>query len=346
VGAATITVMPAERLKKRHHTAPRVYLRGFADKNELLVVRRRAGDEFVQHIDNVTVRNGFYNARTSTGVLHDDVENWFMRNIETPVGPTMTRLRAHVVGGPISGSDARLMSRFVAAQLYRTATARSYLEQIDEVLGPFLGADMTGQLFGVQVSQLSPAAQVRLMRVTRDILREHRDPEEMNRGHLRTMLRETDKMMTRLESWHWELAIAKHSRLVTGDAPAVATQPQSGVFSGILPKGSPVYLPLSPTTLLVGTEMTPPRQVQLTTRLAREVNQRVADEAADGLVKGTSQPWPNGFRLLPEPPKLPALTLERRSDGGPGTFPATYPEVGDPGIRALLEKLAARDVVL
>jgi hypothetical protein len=86
--------------------------------------------------------------------------------------------------------------------------------------------------------------------------------------------------------------------------------------------------------------------VQLTTRLAREVNQRVADEAADGLVKATFQSWPNGFRLRPEPPKLPALTLERRSDGGPGTFPATYPEVRDSGIRALLEKLEARDVVL
>lgn len=338
--------MPAERLKKRHHTAPRVYLRGFADENKLLVVRRRAGSEFVQHIDNVTVRNGFYNARTSAGLLHDDVENWFMRDIETPVGPTLTRLREYVEGGPVSGVDASLVSRFVAAQLFRTATARSYVEQIDAVLGPFLGAGLTGRLFGVQISRVSPAAQARLMRMTRDMLNEHLDPEETHRSHLRTMLRETDKMMTRLESWHWEVAVAKHPRLVTGDAPAVAIQPQSEVFSGIVPKGSPVYLPLSPTTLLVGAEVTPSRQVQLTTRLAREVNQRVADETADGLAKATFQPWPNGFRLRSEPPRLPSLTVESRSDGKLATFPATYPEVRDSGIRALLHKLEARNVVL
>ncbi len=322
-----------------------MYLRGFADESELIDVRMRAGREFSQHIDNVTVRNGFYNARTSSGVLHDDVENWFMRGIETPAGPTLARLRSHDEGGPVSGSDASLLSRFVAAQLFRTATARSYLEQIDEILGPLLGAGATGRLFGVQISEVSPTAQARLMQMTRDMLRLHRDPDEENRSLLRTMLRETDKMMTRLASWHWEVAVAKHPRLVSGDAPAVAIQPSLREFSGIVPKGSPVYLPLSPTALLVGTETAPPRPVELTTRLARQINQRMADEAAECLVKATFQSWPNGFRLLPEPPKLPALTIERTSGEGPGTFPTTYPDVSDPYIRTLLEKLEAADVV-
>jgi hypothetical protein len=347
VASHTIVAVTNSRLKQRHHTAPRVYLRGFADADEMLAVRRRAGNEFAQHVDNVTVRNGFYNVRNSDGRLHDAVENWFMTDIENPVGPVLGALRTSGAAGPVVGDDITMIGNFVAAQLYRTATARAYLDQIDGYIGPLIAVDkITGDL-GIDVWRLTPRQRAQHMRAAASMLRRHQAPDEIRVSQVRTTLREIDKTMVRLGSWHWEVLEAAEACLITSDAPAVGLRPDPGVFNGMIPSWSPVFLPLSPKRLLMGSPRATGVRGRLGLALASIVNRRVSYEAADAIINAPGQAWPQRLSLSPRPPQLPPpmISINRTPGGGRPTFPTRHPPVSSPSIRALLDTLGADDVV-
>lgn len=347
VAAAILTRMRKQPVKQRHHTAPKVYLRGFADSHELVSVRRRNGDELKLHINNVTVRSGFYNVRTSTGVLHDAVENWFMSEVETPAGPVLRRLRDGGATDDLGVENAVVVSHLVAAQLYRTATARSYMEQVDANLGPLLMVIEVTKTLGIDPRRLAPEQLATHMRAARELLREHQAPADVRLSQVRTMVREIDKMMNRLENWHWTVVEAAEPRLITGDAPAVGLQPGLGGFHGILPAGSPVYLPLTPTRLLIGTRKKQSSPINLNSRLAFAVNQRIANESADVIMKATWQDWPPNVRMPATPPQLPTPRISYRpSTATRSTFPATYPTPRSGSVRNLLRTLEASEVVL
>lgn len=334
-------------MKVRHHTTPRVYLRGFAGRDGLVSARRRLGDDIELHINNVSVRNGFYNVRTSDGVLHDAVENWFMSEVETPAGSVLRRLRDSDATDDLRAEDAVAVSHLVAAQLYRTATARSYMDQIDAHLGPLLMVTEVTKRLGVDPRGLTPEQFATHMRAAQELLRKHQKPTDVRLSQVRTMVREIDKMMSRLEKWHWTVAEADAPRLITGDAPAVGLRPRLGGFRGILPAGSPVYLPLTPTRLLIGTPKKPSSPIELSSRIAFAVNQRIANESADAIMKATWQDWPPNVRMPATPPQLPTPRIScRPSTATRSTFPATFPTPRSSSVRNLLRTLEASEVVL
>jgi hypothetical protein len=188
----------------------------------MVAVRRRAGNEFDQHVNNVTVRRGFYNARSADGRLHDAVENWFMTDIESPAGAVLNALRETREAGPVADGEIEAVSNFVAAQLHRTATVRSYLGQIDDYIGPLIAVDKVAGDLGIDHWRLTPQQRARHRRAAATMLRRHRVPHEVRASELRTTLREIDRTMTRLRSWHWE------SRMHPRPASSAAMRRPSG----------------------------------------------------------------------------------------------------------------------
>ena len=134
--------------------------------------------------------------------------------------------------------------------------------------------------------------------------------------------------------------------LISSDASVATFHNPEEAWAGIIPPGSPAYLPLSPRHLLVGERNSLDSSTRLSPQLAQMVNQVNARQAADTILKSPTQAWPSDLVLLPDAPPLPIPTVTWRSDPDAApTFPAEFPTVLAPDIRAVLDELEAADFV-
>lgn len=332
--------MGKQRLAHRHHTVPKVYLRGFAEDGRV-DVRRRSGETRCLALDSVAVRTDFYNFRTSTGVKVGSVEQWFANHIEGPVGTVLGRLRRGENPAP---GDVATLAAFVSAQLLRTVTTASRMEQIDDHLRPLLILIEVCKQQRIDMMTLSADQRAHLLRLAREASAPYFSAEDDRRSRLRTLLREADKIASQLSSWHWAVLASDNPVLITGDAPAVTIQTEDG-WRGVLPAGSPVYLPLSPTRLLIGERVKLSDEQHLSAQLATAVNHAVAAEANDAIMTAPSVGWPSDIHLSRHRPTLPEPRVTLSRSNGQSTLPATYPTVASPQIRSLLRELEAIDTV-
>lgn len=290
------------KISARHHTVPRTYLKGFADSDGLVDAWHRGqAPRDRLHIGDVTVRKDFYNAVDENGRRHDEVEKWFASNVEAPVGPVLARLRADGPQ-PVDGSDAHVVTEFVAAQALRTVAVRAYMKQVDEDLAPKFLLERLLREYGNYLLAIEPQ---RMSALIRNMLHAGVDPVDVQRSHLRTTVREIPKLADRISHYRWHTADAERPWLITGDAPVVVLQASLTAFGGIVPKGSPIYVPLTPTRLLVGDPSTTGRPDKVTERLVKVVNTRIAYGATDVILKARSQAWPASLPFSKTAPRLP-----------------------------------------
>lgn len=330
------------KMKKHQHTAPVSYLRGFVDEGSTLSIRRRTGERREVGVRDVAVRRNFYRFTDEAGAASDVVEEWFADEVESPAAPVLARLRA---GEQVGERDQTALSWFVAAQVLRTATARSYMAQIDGYVGPWLLATDVLRRRGVRFDLLDPRAQQAHLSAAAARLAASADDDRKRASQLRTMVREIARLQGRMSSWSWQVLVADRPRLITGDAPAVSFEPTRHGFSGVVADGSPVFVPLSPTRLLVGSKGPRREGETVSSALALRVNRRVADQADDCVVKAPWQGWPRKLRFGARPPRLRAPSFSASVGGGVPTFPARYPEIETPSVRVVLERLGAVDIV-
>jgi len=187
------------RQPRRHHTVPRLYLRAFAEGNQILMrLRGRTTDE-IRNITSVAFTRDFY-AFTLGGVRDATVEDWLQRNVEDPGALALRRL----VDGqwPPTDEDRAVIATLAAFQLLRTPLARDYMHQIDRVTAPLLWAAEVvkkaleqDDLTDAEKRQVFENARAR----TPAALTERADP----RALLRTMLREADRQAPRLLARSW-----------------------------------------------------------------------------------------------------------------------------------------------
>lgn len=334
------------RQPRRHHTVPRLYLRAFAEGNQILMrLRGRTTDE-IRNITSVAFTRDFY-AFTLGGVRDATVEDWLQRNVEDPGAPA---LRRPVDGQwPPTDEDRAAIATFAAFQLLRTPLVRDYMHQIDRVTTPLLWAAEVlkkaleqDDLTDAEKRQVFEDARAR----TPAALTERADP----RALLRTMLREADRQAARLLARPWTLLRSGEPALVTSDNPVARFFPQGppAAFAGLAPPDAELHLPLAPDTLLIlerDGATAQPQPGPLSAELAAAANSAQALGTQRAIFRYPSTPWPPTLVLGPRSP-LPEPTITTRFDNpGPSTFPAEYPPVHDARIAELLRSLDAEDTV-
>jgi hypothetical protein len=321
---------------------PKTLLKGFCDQSGVLRVRRRDGQEFLLSLEKASVHRDFYSFPDLDGKLVDDVEDWLDIGVEAPATPILKRARE---GLAPEMSDVKALARFVAAGLLRTATTRSYLRQIDANSGPFLLMMQVAKEHGINLATLPELDRDDLL-VASTKAWAGVSPGDSVRSYLRTFLRKLDEISTRLAEWSWTLLIATNPCLVTGDAPVATFRAIDGGWRGILPSGSPVFLPVTSRSVLVGD----PYRLgngRLTPDLARLINTSLANEVFGAVFAHPSMDWPEYLRLASTPPMLPVpkVTWSKPRQENAPTFPARYPPTTAADIHELLLTLGAEEVV-
>jgi hypothetical protein len=332
------------KLKKHQHVVPRAYLRGWADSHDHVAVLDR-GSTAPKHlsVSNSAVRSRFYNFAGTDGAENDVVENWLAKHIEAPVGVTLKALRA---GVGIADVDKSTVINFTVAQLVRTPTVFALMAHLDEHLGAMFVLMEAAKAGRFNLLDLSDADRDRYLGLARQAWAAHQDGRDMRASMLRTMVRKLDEVSTLVTPWHWNVLTSADPVLISGDSPVVTLNPVGYEWSGLIPEGSSLWMPLSPTQLLVGDPVKPlGQQSELNTKLAAIVTGALARQADRALFNAPDLSWPPHLAFPAQRPALPEPTVTwGRSTGAP-TFPATYPPVASAAVEALLNELGAIDHV-
>lgn len=122
----------SKKLKRRHHTVPRLLLRRFADGELIMRVPLDGGERRPVGIADVTVRRDFYSMRGENGQLDDSVED-LLSELENKAA----RIIRQVVGGlwPLPTEDRAVLAEYIAVQHARIPAARTVNNEIGDYLG-------------------------------------------------------------------------------------------------------------------------------------------------------------------------------------------------------------------
>jgi hypothetical protein len=307
-------------------------------------MRRRDGTDTRTSVNDASVRSNFYSYPGTDGAWVDDVEDWLSTDIESPITATLIKTRR---GEAVSAADSVHLARFAASGLLRTATTRSHLEQIGAHIGPLLVLHQHLARREIDPETLTPAAWETLQAAAETVWNQLGKPAEPDQANLRVFLREFDRLSAVLTDWTWSVQTAAKACLITADAPVAVLPSTDTGWHGILPAGSPVFIPISSRQLLIGEPHPLGGSVKLQQDLARLVNAKLALEADDAVFADPTAPWPEMPALAPTRPTLPTptITWSRSPEGTKSTFPAVYPQIDDDAVRRLLDSLGASDVV-
>jgi hypothetical protein len=331
---------------RRQHTAAKVYLRGFADAASHVCTHARDGTVEQRNIRSVSVEPNFYTYVDDTGRPADAIEHWFDEAIENAVADVLRSLQE---GNAVVPQWRRVLSMFVVTSLLRTATVRSFMGQIDQHTRPLLTLHAGAHNAGIDMVALTDAGRRDFLDAARDALAAVAgDPDEDKKSQLRTMLRSIDEWTNTIQDWNWEVSHAAHPTLITSDAPVavLGAAPRQG-WPGVLPKDSTVAVPISPTALLIASPLPLMGNGAVTDELATQVNTELVRNCFKAVFHHPDLQWPADLYVPPERPRLPEPTISFRPSppGSAPTFPATYPDIKDAKIRALLDVLGATDTV-
>jgi hypothetical protein len=124
-----------QKLKRRHHTVPRLLLRRFADGEQIIRVPLDGGRRRSVGIADVTVRRDFYSMRDASGQLDDTVEDLFAE-----LEGKAARVIRRVVDGvwPLPTGERAVLAECIAAQHARIPAARKAHNEMADHLGKVL----------------------------------------------------------------------------------------------------------------------------------------------------------------------------------------------------------------
>jgi hypothetical protein len=336
-------MMAAKKVKKHQHVVPRTYLRGWADQDDQIAVLDRGSVATAEFsVSNAAVRKRFYNFADAAGAETDAVEEWLGKHIEAPIGATLKALRA---GAAVGDVDKVTVVNFTVAQLVRTPTVFAYMDHFDDHLGPLMLLMEAAKQADINLLDIGDDGCDRLLEQAR-LVWAGQDARDARASKLRTMVRKLDEISTQVSSWHWSVLASQDPVLVSGDAPVATLNPTGYHWAGLIPEGSPLWMPLSPTHLLVADPVKPlVAQSVLNAELVRVVTGALARQADHALFNQPGASWPAGLVFPGVKPSLPVPRVTWSKPGGPPTFPTTYPPVASAAVEALLKNLGAVNTV-
>jgi hypothetical protein len=115
---------------------------------------------------------------------------------------------------------------------------------------------------------------------------------------LRVMVRKSQDFEKTLSTYEWSVLDAPSRKLLIGDAPVIALDGKAGGWTGLLPAGAVVFLPLSPSKLMMGEpkSIEDPGNVD---RLVETVNALTTEQAFSDVFRHPDTQWPKGLASAP-----------------------------------------------
>ncbi|KTR52014.1 hypothetical protein NS359_07950 [Curtobacterium oceanosedimentum] len=237
--------------------------------------------------------------------------------------------------------------KFVISSLLRTRLVQGQLMQIGDAVGPPLLLQRAMAASNESHRLRDPIEHERLLRIAEAAYERIRPTVNNPNAQLRVILRKIDELTPRLVEWRWDVHAGKNASLVLGDAPvsALGRDDREG-WNGIVPDGSALVLPVSPTALLVGVAPTTVRFMRsagvspLTSELVDAVNSLTVSGASMSVFRHPKMRFPRNIELGPNPPLLPDPTITW-SDNDDAAADPLPPPLQDPLIRELMRQIVA-----
>lgn len=131
-----------KKLKRRHHTVPRLLLRRFADGEQIMRIPLDGGERRSIGVADATVHRDFYSLREESGQLDDTVED-LLSDLEDMAA----RIICKVVDGlwPLPIEERAILAEWIAAQHARIPAARAANNEIADHLDKTLIAMAASQ---------------------------------------------------------------------------------------------------------------------------------------------------------------------------------------------------------
>lgn len=250
-----------KKLSRRHHYLPQMYLRGFADEDDLVWVFDRQKNSYMhQGVINTAVKKDFYSIVGSDGQKTDAVETLMANIVEGPMKRIIEKLdRKNLTW---EGEDRAILALFVAllrtrnlafekdqnifaSEFHRwwSKATNPSPEAVEKSLREY--EEKTGE----DMTDVSPQE---LFEMIRDDRFEFKNPRQNNIKMMMSLSLEIARVLFRL---NWEiLAAPKRMSFVTCDNPFTVVPPpffdDTLEGYGILTPGASTVVPLSRRTAI------------------------------------------------------------------------------------------------
>lgn len=329
-----------KQTRKRHHTVMRALLAGFATNGQVRT-RMRRGQEAQQSLGDASVVKHLYSVQQD-GERDDSVERWLAEEVEYEFARLLPALRA---GGAPGQDERHLVTRFVAAAAVRSQTAEAIQRETTPSIGATIVLSHVAESDDIDLVALPSSDVAHLRAMCQEVfMSEFGYPGKASL--LRTLVWFTETTSERLKNYHWTVDVTPEPAFLIGDAPVVSVSAKGlEHWDGIIGHGATVFLPLSPTALLVGQPHVFAPPVATSSTLALFVNRLTARDAYAAVYRDPEMPWPDGVALATARQPIVALrsSISRSTgmrDSEPGQSPEEgYPPLSNPRSQALMEHL-------
>lgn len=270
------------KLKRRHHTVPKLLLRRFADGERIIRVPLDGSERRPVGIADVTVHRDFYSTRDENGDLDDTVEDLLME-----LEGKAAKVIREVIGGtwPLPTGERAVLAEWIAAQHARIPAARKAHNEMADHLGKVMIAmggkhEIRRHLEETSTDHVSDERAKALWDELTDF--DGYYAEMSVNDHLASMGQSIRTAHEVFMARSWGLIKFKHRTLLIPDHPVTLVR-EEGVPSllGVgIGNAAAILMPIDRRAAII---MAPPGNddffVRTHTKLAKELNQRFACNA-------------------------------------------------------------------
>lgn len=220
------------------------------------------------------------------------------------------------------------------------------MRQIDRGIAGSVLLQMVAPRLGWELTRMRPAEIEHLRRLCDEVWNEYPSKPDHALTDLRVLVHQSHNIEQALNDYVWSVLRSSGPEFLIGDTPAVVLDGQVSGWRGLLPDGATIFLPLSPSRVLIGEPHSFGRSFA-TSELVATVNSLTVRASFDDVVRHPETPWPAALSLGPFPPSLPAPSIiySKSPLSAETTFPYTYPRVSDAKVAALLEHLRMKHII-
>ncbi|MEU6651310.1 DUF4238 domain-containing protein [Streptomyces sp. NPDC046900] len=289
-----------QKLKRRHHTVPRLLLRRFADGERLVRVPLNGGEPTVVGVGDVTVRRDFYSMRTEDGQLDDTVED-LLSNLESQAAQVIRKIIEDQLW-PLPVGDRAILGQWIAAQHVRIPAVRQanneIFDQLTKIVIAAGGKPEMRRLLEEEAGEPVTDEEVDAMWAEMTDFTSY-DAELSANDHMLMMGRSMETAYDAMMNRSWGLCRFQRKTLLLSDHPVTLMRDEhQPEWRGVgLANAAAILVPIDRRAAII---MEPPgvpdHELPASAKVAREMNHRFA--------------WNSRIELFHHPDDNPLVGIE------------------------------------